>query len=172
MLPQYGKCPKLSYTKVANKMTYANSIDPDQTCTTTIYYRSLTWNPFYCIRIFPKEFWPFECFFVFVSFWSCFFFFFFFWRVYTLWKAEKKNIKITTQQFTNRSNKQIIVPKFFFLRLSREKSVKSMCDLKIYLIHKTTHAQLVNRRRIDRNKIRSGDKIQNSRDRKFCRLMS
>ena len=27
----YGKCPKISYTKVANNMTYANSTDPDQT---------------------------------------------------------------------------------------------------------------------------------------------
>ena len=28
---EYGKCPKLSYTKFADKMSYANSIDPDQT---------------------------------------------------------------------------------------------------------------------------------------------
>ena len=27
----YGKCPKISYTKVADKMAYANSADPDQT---------------------------------------------------------------------------------------------------------------------------------------------
>ena len=27
----YGKCPKLSNTKVSDKMTYANSADPDQT---------------------------------------------------------------------------------------------------------------------------------------------
>ena len=26
----YGKCPKISYTKVADKMAYANSADPDQ----------------------------------------------------------------------------------------------------------------------------------------------
>ena len=26
-----GKCPKISYTKVSDKMTYANSADPDQT---------------------------------------------------------------------------------------------------------------------------------------------
>ena len=26
----YGKYPKLRYTKVANKMAYANSADPDQ----------------------------------------------------------------------------------------------------------------------------------------------
>ena len=27
----YRKCPKISYTKVSDKMTYANSADPDQT---------------------------------------------------------------------------------------------------------------------------------------------
>ena len=27
----YGKCPKISYNKVADKMAYANSADPDQT---------------------------------------------------------------------------------------------------------------------------------------------
>ena len=27
----FGKCPKLSYTKVSDKMAYANSVDPDQT---------------------------------------------------------------------------------------------------------------------------------------------
>ena len=55
-----------------------------------------------------------------------------------------------------------------FLRLSREKSVKSMCYLKIYikvhLMHKTNHAKLVSRRRRDRKRIRSGDKIQNGGD--------
>ena len=63
-----------------------------------------------------------------------------------------------------------------FLRLSREKSVKYMCYLKmyfkVYLMHKTNHAYLVNRRRMGRTKIRSGDKIQNGRDRNFCRLTS
>ena len=57
------------------------------------------------------------------------------------------------------------------LWLSREKSVKSMCYLTIYikvhLTHKTNHIQLVNRRRMDRNKIRSGGKIQNGCDRKI-----
>ena len=47
-----------------------------------------------------------------------------------------------------------------------------MCYLKmyinVYLMHKTNHAQLVNRQRMDRIKIRNGDKIQNGRDRKFC----
>ena len=28
---EYGKWPKISNTKVSNKMTYANSADPDQT---------------------------------------------------------------------------------------------------------------------------------------------
>ena len=27
----YGKCPKISYTKVSNKIAYTNSEDPDQT---------------------------------------------------------------------------------------------------------------------------------------------
>ena len=27
----YGKCPKNSITKASDKMTYANSVDPDQT---------------------------------------------------------------------------------------------------------------------------------------------
>ena len=62
------------------------------------------------------------------------------------------------------------------LRLSREKSVKSMCYLKIYIIvyfvHKTNHATLVNRWSTDRNKIQSGDKIKNGCDCKFCWLTS
>ena len=28
---QYGKCPKNSNTKASDKMTFANSVDPDQT---------------------------------------------------------------------------------------------------------------------------------------------
>ena len=28
---EYGKCPKNSNTKSSDKMTYANSVDPDQT---------------------------------------------------------------------------------------------------------------------------------------------
>ena len=39
-------------------------------------------------------------------------------------------------------------------------------------MHKRNHAWLVSRRRKDRNKIQSGDKIQNGGDSKFCRLMS
>ena len=31
LLLEYGKCPKISYTKVADKMPYANTADPDQT---------------------------------------------------------------------------------------------------------------------------------------------
>ena len=27
----YSKCPKIPYTKVSDKMAYANSADPDQT---------------------------------------------------------------------------------------------------------------------------------------------
>ena len=28
---KYGKCPKMLYIKVADKMAYANSVDPNQT---------------------------------------------------------------------------------------------------------------------------------------------
>ena len=28
---KYGKCPKISYMKVSDKMAYANRADPDQT---------------------------------------------------------------------------------------------------------------------------------------------
>ena len=31
MTALYGKCPKILITKVSDKMTYANSADPDQT---------------------------------------------------------------------------------------------------------------------------------------------
>ena len=27
----YGKCPKILYTKISDKMAYANSVDPNQT---------------------------------------------------------------------------------------------------------------------------------------------
>ena len=30
-LSDYGKCPKILYTKVTDKMAHANSADPDQT---------------------------------------------------------------------------------------------------------------------------------------------
>ena len=30
-LSKYGKCPKISYTKVPDKVAHANSVDPDQT---------------------------------------------------------------------------------------------------------------------------------------------
>ena len=50
------------------------------------------------------------------------------------------------------------------LILSREKSIKSMCYqniyINVYLMHKTNHASLVNRRRTDRNKIRSETKFK------------
>ena len=29
----YGKCPVILYTKVSDKVAYANSVDPDQTAT-------------------------------------------------------------------------------------------------------------------------------------------
>ena len=28
---EYGKCPKILYTKVFDKIAYINSVDPDQT---------------------------------------------------------------------------------------------------------------------------------------------
>ena len=31
MLPRYCKCPKITYTKVSDKMAYAKCADPDQT---------------------------------------------------------------------------------------------------------------------------------------------
>ena len=83
-------------------------------------------------------------------------------------KAEKKQQKHNNNLQSGRTNTLLCRSVF---RLSREKSVKSMCYLKIYikvyLMLKTNHAELVNRRRMGRNKIRSGDKIQNCRDRKF-----
>ena len=42
------------------------------TCTTTIHFRVLIWNPIYCFRIFSKDFWPF------VHFCLCFFLVLFF----------------------------------------------------------------------------------------------
>ena len=106
--------------------------------------------------------------FVFVSFWS----FFFFLRVFTLWKAEKKNKQKKKKK--KRWNKHIILSKFF--RLSRVKSVQSMCYqkiyIKVYLMHKPNHAYLIRRLRMHRNKIRSSDKIQDGGDHKFWRLTS
>ena len=31
LILSYGKCPKILYTKMSDKMAYANSADPDQT---------------------------------------------------------------------------------------------------------------------------------------------
>ena len=52
-------------------------------------------------------------------------------------------------------------------------------EREVYVLSKNLHQSvpyaqndLVNRRRMDRNKIRSGDKIQNGSDCKFCRLAS
>ena len=107
---------------------------------------------------------------IFVSFWSCFF----------AKLKQKKHEKQKKQQHKNNNNSltgrtNTLFCRFVF-RLSREKSVKSMCYLKIYikvyLMHKVNHVKLKNRRRMDRNKTRSGDKIQNGRDHKFCRLTS
>ena len=44
----YGKCPKISYTKVSDKKAYANSVDPDQTApwgavSTSIWCKWLSW---------------------------------------------------------------------------------------------------------------------------------
>ena len=39
-------------------------------------------------------------------------------------------------------------------------------------MRKKNHAKVVKKQRMDRNKIRSGDNIQNGRDGKFCRLTS
>ena len=30
-MPENGKCPKILYNKMSDKMAYANSVDPDQT---------------------------------------------------------------------------------------------------------------------------------------------
>ena len=72
-------------------------------------------------------------------------------------KKKKKKKKKQQQQQENkkkkRSNKHIIVSKVF--RLSREKSVQSMCYkkiyIKVYLMHKTNHAKLIKRLRMDIN---------------------
>ena len=34
---KYGKCPKILYTKVSNKMEYANSVDLDQSTLISVY---------------------------------------------------------------------------------------------------------------------------------------
>ena len=33
----YGKCPKISYTNVSDKMAYANSANPDQSAPEGVY---------------------------------------------------------------------------------------------------------------------------------------
>ena len=40
----YGKSPKISYTKVSDKMSHANSVDPNQTAPEGIHY-----VPFYYV---------------------------------------------------------------------------------------------------------------------------
>ena len=87
---------------------------------------------------------------------------------------EKQKKKKKKKKKKKRWNKHIILSKFF--RLSREKSVKSMCYqkiyIKVYLMHKPNHAYLIRRLRMHRNKIRSSDKIQDGGDHKFWRLTS
>ena len=51
-------------------------------CQVKRYYRSLTWNQFYCFRIFPKDFWPF------VRFCHCFFLVFFFFFFFSFFFCE------------------------------------------------------------------------------------
>ena len=137
----------------------------------TIHYCSLTWNPFYCFRIFPKDFWPLVSEFLSLFLLGVFFFFASLHIMKSRKRKKNNNIKNNNNLQTGQTNTLLC---WIFFRLSHEKSVKSMCYLKIfikvYLMHKTNHAYLVNRWRMDRNTIRSGDKIQNGRDRKFCRL--
>ena len=59
-------------------------------------------------------------------------------------KKKKKNNKKTNNNNLQTGRTNTLLCRAFFLRLSREKSVKSMCYLKVYikvyLIHKTYHA--------------------------------
>ena len=116
------------------------------TGTTTIHCRSLTWNPFYCFRIFPKDFSPFVRFmFYLFIFYFYFFFFFLLFCESTHYEKQKK------QQHKNNKNLQTghgntLLCRSFFFKLSREKSVKSLCYqkiyIKVYLMHKTNHGTL------------------------------
>ena len=88
-----------------------------------IHYRSLPEIHFTASGFFLKTF-DCLCVFVFVSFWS-----FFFLRAYTLWKAGKKKQKHKNDNNlhdlqTGRTN-TLLCRSFF--RLSREKSIQSMC---------------------------------------------
>ena len=104
-----------------------------------------------------------------------FFILFFFASLHITKSRKNNNIQITTIYMIYKPVEQTHYCVKFF-RLLREKSVKCMCYLKIYikvyLMHKTNLAQLIKRLRMDRNKIRSGGKIQNGGDHKFCRLTS
>ena len=49
----YVKCPKISHTKVSDKMAYANSADPDQTAP-----EGAVWSGLHClpsIKYFKKQ---------------------------------------------------------------------------------------------------------------------
>ena len=45
----YDKCPQISYTKVSDKMAYANSVDPDQTAPEGAVYQDLHCSPFHLV---------------------------------------------------------------------------------------------------------------------------
>ena len=45
----YGKCPKISYTKVSGKIAYGNSADPDQTAL-SVFAIPLSILRNYCIK--------------------------------------------------------------------------------------------------------------------------
>ena len=106
------------------KLVYAGNRHND------INYRSLPEIHFTASGLFLKTF-DRLCVFVFFSFWSFF--------ESTHYEKLKK---ITTIYMIYKPVEQIIVSKFF--RLSREKSVQSMCYQKlyieVYLMHKTNHA--------------------------------
>ena len=100
-----------------------------------LVYAGNRYNDIHCFRIFPKDFWSFMRFFGLCFF---FFFFFFFASLHIMKSRKKqKNKKQTNKNKTkkkknkkkknktNRSNKHIILSKFF--RLSHDKSVQSMC---------------------------------------------
>ena len=50
---EYGKCPTILYTKVTDKMVYANSADPDQTAVwsgSTLFAVPLVFQILKCIK--------------------------------------------------------------------------------------------------------------------------
>ena len=115
------------------KLVYAGNRHND------IHYRSLLEIHFTPSGFFLKTF-DRLCVFVFVSFFLFFFFFFESTHYEKRKKKQHKNNNLDDLQ-TGRTN-TLIVSKVF--RLSREKSVQSMCYqniyIKVYLTHKTNHA--------------------------------